>query len=152
MKLIYIKSNIDSKDIIKGVMYESHIFNEPYNIYIQEWNIKNMITKEIHIPRVGNRYELLYHYKTIPITNISEERQVNSNVFPNPATDFINIKLAEPFITNLLDIFDNKGQKVLSKEIQQNIILPVTDFATGMYYFKVSNKNSSTTHTISITK
>lgn len=60
------------------------------------------------------------------------------SVYPNPTSDFINIKLnnASSFVVN---IFTMDGKRVLSQELETSNPLNVSTLSTGMYFVRVSN-------------
>lgn len=67
------------------------------------------------------------------------------NVFPNPATDVVYIKLQNSQFENLntLSIFDLSGRLIFNKSIQgqgeNTLQLPVSQFATGSYIIVLEN-------------
>lgn len=64
------------------------------------------------------------------------------SVYPNPTSDFINIKLnnASSFVVN---IFTMDGKSVLSQEIDASNPLNVSNLSTGMYFIRVSNEGQN---------
>ena len=81
---------------------------------------------------------------TLLSTNTPELTQaVNAlSVYPNPTSDFINIKLnnASSFVVN---IFTMDGKSVLSQEIDASNPLNVSNLSTGMYFIRVSNEGQN---------
>jgi len=77
--------------------------------------------------------------------NTLEESQ-GLKVFPNPATDKINIKLPKNTTSAELELFDVLGQKVLGKNItENNAFLNTTNFSKGMYFLHFNMENSNKT-------
>jgi hypothetical protein len=68
------------------------------------------------------------------------ESEISLKVYPNPATDFINIEIT-PVDTGrlILELYNNSGVKVLNNvTVYQPILqLNVSDIPSGIYYLKV---------------
>ena len=71
-------------------------------------------------------------------------------VFPNPATDFISIKVNTPGDDYLhLELFDLQGRSLVSKDYkkvshgEEIIDLPLRGIANGSYIFMLSNKQTN---------
>ena len=73
------------------------------------------------------------------VDNIVES---NFSIYPNPATNLINISANESI--DLIDIYDIKGSLIFTKSYQKkSTSIDVSDFAKGVYTIKiVSMKNS----------
>lgn len=66
-----------------------------------------------------------------PIVNISQIENVEElNVYPNPCTDLIQIRLGKP---GSVSIFDSRGQLVQSKSIRANERIDVSALSKGYY-------------------
>jgi hypothetical protein len=72
------------------------------------------------------------------------ESEISLKVYPNPATDFINIEIT-PVDTGrlILELYNNSGVKILNKTtIYQPVLqVNVSDFSSGIYYLKVLSPN-----------
>ena len=62
----------------------------------------------------------------------------NILVFPNPTSNFLNVKFEESTAARFT-IFDIYGKKVFEKamSIQQNLQLPIEHFTSGIYFLKI---------------
>lgn len=67
-------------------------------------------------------------YLTINITDVSENHYVTAKIYPNPATDFINI---EGIDVKTIQIYNALGQLVEEVEGAHNIV--VSDYPSGFY-------------------
>ena len=68
------------------------------------------------------------------------EKEVNQfEVYPNPASDLINIKVNEKLIGKELKVFNQRGQLVLKQTIKNENILSSSLFGNGIYYFNISD-------------
>ena len=63
-------------------------------------------------------------------------------IYPNPATDFINVKLGRPVLSAVtLNIYDVSGRTVKTEVFQHNeksIRLNITSLNNGMYFYSIS--------------
>jgi len=71
------------------------------------------------------------------LTGIASYNNYNDiHVFPNPAANKITISGKEDMMFMLMDI---TGKTLLSKAIKQQESLDISDFAEGMYFYRISN-------------
>ncbi len=72
----------------------------------------------------------------VPTKNVLEDSVIE--IFPNPATNILNIKMENPALTNC-SIFDIYGKKVLEKTgvNQREIQLSTSTFSQGIYFLKI---------------
>ena len=76
-------------------------------------------------------------------SSIHDAVKYSTNVYPNPAKDKITIT-NNNFPINSIDIFNSIGQKVISKEVNNNEgTINIKDLKKGMYILKVKSNNSS---------
>lgn len=81
---------------------------------------------------------------------------VNSNlasqfsVFPNPATNVININNADNILVNGVEIIDINGRTVKSAKFDgvSNAQINISDLATGMYMMNIASDKGTTTKKI----
>ncbi len=107
-----------------------------------------MIVNQIHL--IGNKAFLgtLSNgvWKVDLITGILEKVSENTvNIFPNPATDMINVSLPFDFGNNVLvSIFNVEGKLVFNESINGNTFnVKVSDFPKGTYNIRIiSEKNT----------
>ena len=77
----------------------------------------------------------------------SEEVQVGSVPYPNPATETLYIELED---TGTLTVTSIAGQKIFSTSGTGKIQIPVTDLSNGVYFLTISNSKGITRHKILI--
>lgn len=71
--------------------------------------------------------------------SISEARLLQFEMFPNPATDVLNIQLPTGTSEAEVGVFDYTGRKVSAKTVTTtDTQLDITNLATGMYIIRVS--------------
>ena len=109
----------------------------------------------------GNSGNAAIDYITFPMNGamapISIEDIENNilSVYPNPATDFVNIALPSTAQDYHIALFNLNGQQIMSNEITGNesvYTLNVKNLATGMYLISVFNKENAYTGKIIIQK
>jgi hypothetical protein len=78
-------------------------------------------------------------------TSINEIDQNNlTQVYPNPATDFVNFKSANTI--EKITLFNVLGEEVLSKEVNaQNFDMDISILIPGSYFAKLDSKGQSQT-------
>ncbi|MEI8278474.1 MAG: thiol protease/hemagglutinin PrtT [Bacteroidota bacterium] len=76
-----------------------------------------------------------------------------THIYPNPATDMVNITLTDPISTNI-QMSDIYGRKVYSTYLagQTNISIPVSTFAEGTYFIQISSNKGTETSKVMIKK
>ena len=82
---------------------------------------------------------------------------LNVNLFPNPANNFVTIKIFDKLNSNnlTLEILNSIGQVVASKSIEnakEQIIMDVNNFSKGLYLVRVSSDNMYITKKLLIQK
>ena len=72
-------------------------------------------------------------------TNINEETDLQLTVYPNPATNHINIQSNKA--VEQIDIFNTLGEKVIS-EINPKTNINVKSLSQGTYFIEIFYKNN----------
>lgn len=75
--------------------------------------------------------------KNVPLGILDNEIS-NIEIYPNPAQNYLQIQNSEIMNLTMSDI---NGKIVLSKKIQPNERIQLGDFANGMYFLRIENKN-----------
>ena len=87
-------------------------------------------------------------------TNESFKDENSIQIFPNPASKFINIEFKNELANNLqIEIIDQSGKLVYSNKISKpsnSIKIDVSKFATGIYFAKIRFNNNVITKKIII--
>ncbi len=61
-------------------------------------------------------------------------------VYPNPSVNQINVENKSRTATLSLTLYSAVGQRVWSGKVQQRTAIPVSAYARGMYYLKVTDE------------
>lgn len=76
----------------------------------------------------------------------SENPTINFSYFPNPTSDFLNIKSSSTSDTKYtVRVFNTEGKQLSEQELTLPNKLNVSDFREGIYLINVSNSSSSST-------
>ena len=68
----------------------------------------------------------------------------NVTVYPNPANDVINV-LGEDI--QYVEIYNSIGLKVFEKNVNDSESISIADFASGIYFVKVADKDGNVSTT-----
>ena len=82
-----------------------------------------------------------------------QEKEVLMNIYPNPATGFVNIDLNNNNSGGKLEIIDFTGKIVFSSFVEKNSIhlkVNINNFAAGFYLVKLNTGKSLITHKLII--
>ncbi len=76
-------------------------------------------------------------------TGLNDPDQDRSfNLYPNPASEYINITSDKELIGKSLQVYTSSGMMILDKVIENSKNhIPVSNYAKGIYYVKVSDEN-----------
>lgn len=91
----------------------------------------------------GTFYDFsLARFKGDPYNNIDElNTNINFNIFPNPAQDYITIEKISNDNYELLSIYSAQGQLLIQKPIRQpKPIIDVSSLSRGIYFLRLSNQ------------
>jgi len=86
-------------------------------------------------------------YAYTPILSVSEnEIKIDLNVYPNPATTFVNIQLSNQLPNDvLIQLFDINGKQINNINIDKqfnNIRIDFIDLPTGSYFYHIQSKQT----------
>ncbi len=76
----------------------------------------------------------------VDIDELSDESQF-VKVYPNPASEVINVEVSESFVGKVLDVISfSTGASVLSQEVSKSIeVIDISNFPAGQYYVSIAN-------------
>lgn len=72
-------------------------------------------------------------------------KNLKTSIYPNPAKDFVNIKLKNFTNVNFVEVHDILGKLVFSKKIQNNlnlITIDTSNFNKGIYFLNIISKSN----------
>ena len=113
------------------------------NLMVVYW-LQDIVTKEVYQAGKAEPFE-----GTIINVVDRETQNIILSVFPNPATDQLNITSSVPF--SKISIVNMLGQTIKTIEVgAENHTMDVSDMAKGLYILKVETPQGSTTKKIQI--
>lgn len=70
---------------------------------------------------------------------------IDAQIFPNPATDFVQIAISKGTAINRITVFDTLGNKVkvVSNVAAQTYILPTNELQSGVYLLEITTDNNT---------
>ncbi|HAH26094.1 MAG TPA: hypothetical protein DCL77_20425 [Prolixibacteraceae bacterium] len=99
-----------------------------------------MITSQTHT--VGNNiWTKVYYYSSIDVTGIKDQQAVNTTVFPNPATDYLNIQWKGNQAVLRVELFDTSGKKIFRGNVMNHSKLAIQAYPKGLYLVKLSDNH-----------
>lgn len=119
--------------------FNIHI-NSKDEITLSGSSYQNSIDEQIINNTGGDNYLIFSLEKDI--LNTSETLKENIKLFPNPASDFININTKEKI--NNIEIYDSTGRKV-TVEFNLNNQIDVSKLINGIYYIRITTAKNSLT-------
>lgn len=84
----------------------------------------------------------------------SDESKENMRIYPNPATEVLNIDFLSEPVDGALTIYNSLGQvvKTISNIRSNSVSIETADFANGMYFVVFRSEDSYATESITISK
>lgn len=124
-------------------MYSYLFLSYPLQVHIRHIDVTHMITSIKYFNYNDSSKwifsnELVYHYKQVIETNIPEIRKDEIHVFPNPATDILNIVLPDNIQNPMLNIYSMNGQKLISQQLyNSNSNISIIHLNPGVYLYQI---------------
>ncbi|MEI6507333.1 MAG: T9SS type A sorting domain-containing protein [Bacteroidota bacterium] len=97
---------------------------------------------------------LKYNSFVIFFSGIKDSRQADANIdiYPNPASNFVQINFAHINTPVSISVYDITGKVVKSIQANSNISIETNDLKNGVYFFKISGKDFTETRKVIISK
>ena len=108
-----------------------------------------------YAPEVGVNYYRLksidndgtVSYSTIQTASISDNKSDSFEVYPNPATDHVNIIInAADKVQTMILLYNQTGQKIVEAQVDQDLRLDTSKLATGIYHLVLQNNLQRESH------
>jgi hypothetical protein len=107
---------------------------------------KNMGISAKAYEKNGNEWSLvgttMFYYSEQDVVSTKESIKSNVKVYPNPASDYINVDIAGQANNATLSLINAQGQVVLSKTIQNHEQINISNLTKGMYLYKISTNGN----------
>ena len=79
----------------------------------------------------------MFYFSDLIITGIEEVKDELSILYPNPVTDYLNIKLIENISKVTFELYDLQGHVIKTKEVENGERINLEHLNTGMYLYKI---------------
>lgn len=86
------------------------------------------------------------------ITSGIEEKEININIYPNPASNHITISVPGAMEWYKMELYDSKGVKIFNQDFNYERIIDVNFLESGIYLIRVIGKKDSWTKKVIIQK
>ncbi len=131
-----------------GQVYTTNAVVKQYRWWAKEQN--HPVLTIVNFDEQGGTSTLSVEYINEEVEDVPEptniaELDYNFSVFPNPASDLLQIELKENTKVAQLDIFNTIGQHKLSSTIVKNKTIDVSNFSAGTYLLKLSTEKGTLT-------
>ena len=114
--------------------------SDPNPTYTFDQSGSYIVTLEI-INDCMDVYDVISYPILIEEVDLNENNN-NVNIYPNPASNFINIQSSSLQSSCFLNIIDLSGRVLLSKELKEmNSFVNLLNFKKGMYYVSLNDGN-----------
>jgi hypothetical protein len=133
--VIYLYNNTYTTNQL--IIPHNYIF--PKMFLPSDFKVNHMITK-INLP---NEIFLRYYYSSMEVTGINDLEALKTTIFPNPATDFLNIQWIGNQHSLNVELVDISGKKVFTGMIENNSKLPIQVYPKGLYLINISDNNKT---------
>lgn len=98
----------------------------------------------------GYEYSNVYDLQVNVTVGVDELQQTDINIFPNPASDFIQINSLNENI-ELVSIYDLNGRKIISQQINSSTsMIDVIGLKSGIYFVEVITNTQTQTQKLLI--
>lgn len=119
-------------------------------------NLPSVVVTDMHIHEASeylyigtygrSMYKLDIAEDILSVSNISFSETVS--IYPNPASEYINISVSDSFENLSVGIYDAMGREISRKDfsnLKNDARISTKEFSSGMYYVRFSNGTSQTT-------
>lgn len=137
---------INSHDIDESHIYSSYPSGNYHRllkqgIYDFTFSTWGYYDKTITNVNVSDYLTTILDVELEPNVGSIETNNYKIVIFPNPAQDYVEIKLSETG-KHLIRLFDNTGRLIYHKSVSNNTLtISLTDYPSGIYIVYVSNEN-----------
>jgi hypothetical protein len=125
--------------------------------YYYQWYFNNIALDmdTIDIPWVLYKKDLQPGEYTVEVSNprgcvsfsepfveldVPELPALEVQVYPNPATDMINIKISDAIVNARFELFDMQGKKITESRLNGSKALDISAYGNGFYLYQVTTE------------
>lgn len=89
----------------------------------------------------GNMATCAFNINVAALSDVKEIKEPLVSVYPNPARNYIQIEVADPFRQNIVELYDGAGRRVYMSKFSGNVRIPLTGLPNGIYQVRIGNAN-----------
>ena len=138
-----------------GLDYEGDLYDWSLSKNSPCINAGSPDTTDLYLPQYDLAGNLRIKHDTIDIGAYEYQLGINNIndfitfskdfvLYPNPATDYINISLSHNNQTNKFEIYDITGKLILSEKLISTLTkIHITGLSKGLYFYRIKNNNKT---------
>lgn len=139
-------ANMEVNSFDRTKAYISHYMNNNWDAYASA--AATMSGSMYSMTRAGvqsfSPFAVFDENTTLSVNEIATK--MSANIYPNPATDVINIAVQGIATEMGADIYNVSGQLVYSAAVQNNSSINISSLPDGMYYIRLNSSDAHSTH------
>jgi uncharacterized protein YkuJ len=85
-----------------------------------------------------------YYYSPMEITGINQKTISEISVYPNPATEYINIENRQNFSDTNISLVSLTGELISKRKMNGKLTISVSDIPAGLYLLRIESGNGKT--------
>ncbi|MCU4165652.1 T9SS type A sorting domain-containing protein [Carboxylicivirga caseinilyticus] len=127
-------------DISSDAILVPYYFRNSESLYYHHKIIdNNLFKKEEGSTEMEQYRKIKYYYSdTNSSTDLNEAENIDFNVYPNPASDFITIECEESVHTYQIEIYNLAGKKILHRNLTSGYErIDVSQLTKGIYFYLI---------------
>ncbi len=117
------------------------------NLHVVTGHISIETNVEYDLPASFDHIQLFGDITSKPITKapifeINKKLEIETSVYPNPTSDFLNIEISQTETPVNIEIYNSIGQKIWQETSRfgaHNFQVSVSDWASGVYVMNIEN-------------
>lgn len=151
---IDIKINAFLGAIDLGEVYTTNAVVKQFRFWGKEHNHPVLTVVEFDEQGGTSTLSVEYINEELPIieppipSNIDDELVESLNLFPNPASNFLNIDLPQNWQNTQLKIYNALGEIKVAQLVNSNKVIDLSNFVSGIYFAEFKNENQLVRKTI----
>ncbi len=140
-------TNMEVNSFNRAKAYISHYMNSSWDLYAS--SAATMSGSMYSMTRAGvqsfSPFAVFDENTTLSVNGIATK--MSANIYPNPATDVINVAVNGNNATVVgAEIYNVSGQMVYNGTVQNNSSINISNLPDGMYYIRLNSSTANSTY------
>ena len=89
----------------------------------------------------GEEFKSYWYYTKDSSLSMNSVEQKSFSIYPNPTKGFLKINSSEPFINPIIEVYDLKGSRILSKPFKIDDNINISELKPSIYFYKIIDGN-----------